>query len=72
MMYTISLCSQADRFTVALILESVYGHRVTSLDDDYVKIIERAMEATSASGPAGGSIADFLPFCKEQIRIGCL
>ena len=48
-------------YTVALILESVYGHRVTSLDDEYVTMMDRAMEATSASGPAGGGLADYFP-----------
>ncbi|EPS99958.1 hypothetical protein FOMPIDRAFT_1123474 [Fomitopsis schrenkii] len=53
-----------NRFTVALILESVYGHRVTSLDDKYVAMMDRAMQATNACGPAGGGLADYLPFLK--------
>ena len=45
---------------ILLVVESVYGHRVLALDDEYVTMLDRAMLATNASGPAGGSLADFL------------
>ena len=46
---------------ILLVVESVYGRdRVLALDDEYVTMLDRAMLATNASGPAGGSVADFL------------
>ncbi|KAH9911170.1 cytochrome P450 [Fomitopsis serialis] len=52
------------RYTAALILESVYGHRITSLDDEYVTLMDHAMDATNATGPAGSGIADIFPLLK--------
>ncbi|TFY68441.1 hypothetical protein EVJ58_g1010 [Rhodofomes roseus] len=53
------------RFTVALIIETVYGHRVASLDHEYVMLMDRGMEAMNATGPAGGGIMDFFPLLKH-------
>lgn len=49
------------RYLAALIVESVYGHRITSLDDPYVTLMEHAAEATSATGTMGGTPADMFP-----------
>lgn len=45
-----------------MIIEAVYGHTVTSLDDEYVVIMEKAMKANNSIGPAGGGPADIFPF----------
>ena len=55
----------------ALIMESVYGHKVTSLEDEYIALIDSAMDATTATGPAGGAMVDFFPLRKLGTRI-CL
>lgn len=47
-----------------MIIEAVYGHTVMSLDDEYVIMMEQAMEANNATGPAGGGLADIFPFRK--------
>ena len=44
-----------------MIMESVYGYRVMSLDDPYIALVDRAMEGTAASA-AGGAMVDFFPF----------
>lgn len=43
-------------------MESVYGHRVASMDDAYITLVDRAMEGTAAMGSAGGAMVDFFPF----------
>ncbi|KAH9929334.1 cytochrome P450 [Fomitopsis serialis] len=53
------------RYTVALIVESVYGHRITSLEDEYVTLVDRSNQATSATGPAGGGMVDHFPLLKH-------
>ena len=59
----------ASRHVAAIVLEAVYGHRITSLDDQYVTLMFRAMEATTATGVAGTTPADILPICKLQQRL---
>ena len=56
------------RHIAAIIVEAVYGHRITSLDDEYVTLMFRAMEATTATGAAGATPADILPIRKFQHR----
>ncbi|EPT00008.1 hypothetical protein FOMPIDRAFT_1123534 [Fomitopsis schrenkii] len=53
------------RYLASLILESVYGHRVTSLDDVYIMLMDSAMEGTAATGSAGGAMVDFFPLLKH-------
>lgn len=54
----------AIRLVSALVLESVYGHRIASLDDPFVTMMDEAMEATTASATVGGSLVDLLPSCE--------
>ncbi|KAH9929319.1 cytochrome P450 [Fomitopsis serialis] len=61
--FTMHITRYVTMFTVALILGSVYGHRITSLEDEYVTLMDRGMEATSATGPAGGGMVDYFPLC---------
>ena len=48
-------------YVSALIMESVYGHRVTSLEDEFILLIDRVMAAIVATGSAGGTMVDFFP-----------
>ena len=57
------------RYIAAIILESIYGHRITSLDDEYVTLMYRAMEATTATGAAGATPADILPFRESRYNL---
>lgn len=52
-------------------MESVYGHRVTSLQDQFILLIDRVMEAIVATGPAGGTFVDFLPLRMSNVGIWC-
>lgn len=53
------------RHSAALMIEIVYGHKVTGFDDEYVKIAERASTETIAAGSPGSSVlsllVDFFP-----------
>ncbi|KAI0724643.1 cytochrome P450 monooxygenase, partial [Fomitopsis betulina] len=52
------------RYMAALIMESVYGHRIVSLDDPYIDLIDRAMEAQTSTQLTGSILVDFFPFLK--------
>ena len=49
------------RYMAALIMESVYGHRIVSLDDEYIDLIDRAMEAQGSTQFTGSILVDFFP-----------
>ncbi|EPS94406.1 hypothetical protein FOMPIDRAFT_62440 [Fomitopsis schrenkii] len=53
------------RYLAALIVESLYGHRITSLDDPCMMLMDSAAEATTATGTTGGTLADMLPPLKH-------
>ena len=44
-------------------VEVVYGHKVTTIDDIYVKLSDQAVEMACEMGPMGGTIIDMVPFC---------
>ena len=44
-------------------LEITYGVRVTSLDDELVKTVERATVETVLAGSPGSMLVDFFPIC---------
>ncbi|KAI0724641.1 cytochrome P450 [Fomitopsis betulina] len=52
------------RFVSAVIVDAVYGHRITSLEDPYVMMMDRATEASTA-GTMSGSVLDIFPFLKH-------
>ncbi|KAH9834567.1 cytochrome P450 [Rhodofomes roseus] len=52
------------RFVAALAVETVYGHRIESLEDEHVTLMDQAMGATTATGAAGGTLVDLMPFLK--------
>ncbi|EPS99982.1 hypothetical protein FOMPIDRAFT_1123320 [Fomitopsis schrenkii] len=52
------------RLVSAVVVDAVYGHRITSLEDPYVMMIDRAMEASTA-GTVSGSILDIFPVLKH-------
>ncbi|EPT00020.1 hypothetical protein FOMPIDRAFT_91063 [Fomitopsis schrenkii] len=55
------LALHVKRYVSALVLESVYGYRITSLEDPYVTMMDEAMEVTNTSAEAGSSLVDVLP-----------
>ncbi|KAK7679980.1 hypothetical protein QCA50_016926 [Cerrena zonata] len=56
--------SHFTRFSASLIMEIVYGHRVTSDDDEFVVIAERAGHETVTAGSPGSTLVDFFPILK--------
>ncbi|PCH43251.1 cytochrome P450 [Wolfiporia cocos MD-104 SS10] len=59
-----SFLQHLKRYSAALIMETVYGHTVTSDNDEYVAVIEEAMKGTVESGTAGATPVDFFPILK--------
>lgn len=57
------ITDECERYMAALIMESVYGHRIVSLDDPYIDLIDRAMEAQTSTQLTGSILVDFFPFC---------
>ena len=49
-------------------LEITYGVRVTSLDDELVKIAERATVETVLAGSPGSMLVDFFPVRESLAR----
>ena len=52
-----------------MIVEAVYGHRITSLEDRYVTMMDHAMEATT-KGTSSGSVLDIFPVCEYHRACG--
>lgn len=50
-------------------MESVYGHRIVSLEDEFIFLVDIFMEGLATTGPAGGALVDFIPLC-ECIYLG--
>ena len=44
-------------------VEVVYGHKVTTIDDIYVKLSDQAVEMACEMGAMSGAIIDMVPFC---------
>ncbi|KAF9812881.1 hypothetical protein IEO21_05932 [Rhodonia placenta] len=57
--------SHIKRFAAAMIMQIAYGHSVTSLDDKFVHLAERAGKETVEYGNAGVMLVDFFPLLKH-------
>ncbi|KZT69371.1 cytochrome P450 [Daedalea quercina L-15889] len=57
--------SHIHRYAASSLLQYVYGHRVESDDDEYLHIIETALDETMSSAAPGAALVDFLPFLKH-------
>ncbi|KAH9936920.1 cytochrome P450 [Amylocystis lapponica] len=53
------------RYVAALIMEIAYGHTVTSMDDKYIELADRATNETNEAGSAGSMLVDFFPVLKH-------
>ncbi|TCD66640.1 hypothetical protein EIP91_001107 [Steccherinum ochraceum] len=53
------------QYGAAMMLDVAYGYKVTSPDDELVKIASLAMNGTARSGDGFGLILDFLPILKH-------
>ncbi|PSR76828.1 hypothetical protein PHLCEN_2v8209 [Hermanssonia centrifuga] len=61
--------SHLKRYAAAIIVEIAYGHTVSSLEDEYIEIADRATTETVTAGTPGASIlgllVDFFPILKH-------
>ncbi|TFK67985.1 cytochrome P450 [Pluteus cervinus] len=53
------------RYAAATILKITYGHKVTSVDDLFVRLAERAGTLTVESGSPAATLVDFFPIMKH-------
>lgn len=67
----VNLLTPPSRYLAALIVESLYGRRVTSLDDPCMVLMDTAAEATTATGTTGGTLVDMLPLSEYQDTCYC-
>ena len=54
------------RYTSSLLLRLVYGHRVSSTDDKYVRMSEAAVTGTAEGGIPGSQVVDLFPARKSS------
>ncbi|KAH8107959.1 cytochrome P450 [Cristinia sonorae] len=52
-------------FSASMLMEVTYGHRVTSDDDFFVRVADRAIEETAKGGGMGSRLVDFFPILKH-------
>ncbi|KAI0351242.1 cytochrome P450 [Trametes cingulata] len=53
------------RWAVGTIMDITYGHRIHSMDDEYVKIARNATVETVLAGSPGSMLVDFFPVLKH-------
>ncbi|KAH9917072.1 cytochrome P450 [Fomitopsis serialis] len=53
------------RLASSLVLEALYGHTITSEDDEYLTYAEQALIGTAEAAAPGAAIVDFLPFLRH-------
>lgn len=52
-------------------LEIGYGHTLTSINDDYIRMVNSALEGFSVAGNPGSMLVDFFPPCESRIALSC-
>ncbi|KAF8646264.1 hypothetical protein AX16_007304 [Volvariella volvacea WC 439] len=53
------------RYAASSIMKITYGHTITSVDDPFVQLAERAGTLTVESGSPAATLVDFFPFMKH-------
>ncbi|KAI0720657.1 cytochrome P450, partial [Fomitopsis betulina] len=53
--------SHIKRFAAGIMLEIGYGHTLTSINDDYIRMVNSALEGFSVAGNPGSMLVDFFP-----------
>ncbi|TCD70017.1 hypothetical protein EIP91_005268 [Steccherinum ochraceum] len=49
----------------SLIFQIVYGRKVNSLDDEFVKLVEKSLEGANKSAAPGANLVELLPFLRH-------
>ncbi|KAI0742440.1 cytochrome P450 [Daedaleopsis nitida] len=57
--------SLINRWSTGMIMDITYGHRISSLQDKYVKLAHDATAATVLAGSPGSMLVDFFPVLKN-------
>lgn len=57
--------SHIQRFSATIIISIAYGHQVTSADDPYLKVADRAFNVQRNAGEFGRTPVDFFPFLRH-------
>lgn len=52
-------------YLAGVMLEITFGHPVKTLDDQLVRLAERAIYGINTAGRAGAVIVDFIPICEH-------
>ena len=47
-----------------MIMDITYGHRIHSLDDHYVRLVQDTTSETVRAGSPGSMLVDFFPVCE--------
>ncbi|KAF8064213.1 cytochrome P450 [Lyophyllum atratum] len=63
--YDSNSTSLIKRFAAATIFPITYGHTITSVDDDFVKLAEEAATLTVQSGSPAATLVDFFPVLRH-------
>jgi hypothetical protein len=71
MLHSFGRISERDlRYITCLLLDLVYGHRVSSTDDKYVRMSEAAVTGTAEAGTPGSQVVDLFP--ARKLSFFCL
>ncbi|PCH39679.1 cytochrome P450 [Wolfiporia cocos MD-104 SS10] len=52
------------RYVAALIMETAYGHRISTTDDEYVRMADEALAVSTEAGSPGATIIDIFPILR--------
>ncbi|KAI0640974.1 cytochrome P450 [Trametes meyenii] len=59
------LVDHLQRWAVGMIMEITYGHRIHSMEDEYVRLARRTTVETVLAGSPGSMLVDFFPILKN-------
>ena len=51
---------------VAVIFELGYGRTISTLDDDFIRLVERGVSESLEGSGSGGALVDLFPICKSS------
>ena len=65
------ICSAAHRrYVIAVIFEIGYGRTISTLDDDFIRLVERGVnESLSGGSSSGGAMVDLFPIREHHLSV---
>ena len=64
---TLALTEPTNSYVVAVIFELGYGHTITTLDDHFIRRVEKGVSESLEGSGAGCSLVDLFPICEHSI-----